>query len=77
MIDAFVAEMESGSRTPVGFDCGRYSRSSSMCDDHEECQWQGEYCAPKGGWEKATECYERDEDECKAGNCIWPALLRS
>ena len=52
-----------------GYDCGRYWQPN-MCAGEKRCQWQGDYCAPKGGWEKAADCYGRPAGQCKEP-CFW------
>jgi len=40
-----------------------------MCMDAPGCQWQGHYCAPKGGWGR---CYSiRSAQGCTSAGCHW------
>ena len=52
-----------------GYDCGR-NWQPSMCAGDERCQWWGDYCAPKGGWEAAANCYGRPAGQCTSP-CVW------
>jgi len=52
-----------------GYDCGK-NWQPSMCAADERCQWWGDYCAPKGGWEAAANCYGRPAGQCTSP-CVW------